>query len=153
MISNALSKLLSRREFALVAAFLAGNTVPDPRRRETAREPAPKPSIADASAFNVMDYGATGNGTANDADAIQAAINAAQATPYGGRVFFPPGIYYTGTKPSSISRNGIVLEMADSVGYIKYAGTGYAISFALPGAAQIHRCGMILVSVVCTTPG
>ena len=153
MISDSLTKLLSRREFALIAAFLAGNTVPAPRRRETVSSSPAKPSSASGSVFNVKDYGAIGNGTANDADAIQAAVAAAQATPYGGRICFPPGIYYTGTQTISISRSGIVLEMADSAGYIRYAGTGYAISFAVPGPTQIHHCGMILVSVVCTKGG
>lgn len=43
--------------------------------------------------FNVKDsaYGAAGNGTADDASAISAAITAATAA--GGIVFFPPGTY------------------------------------------------------------
>jgi len=41
--------------------------------------------------FNVKDYGAVGNGVANDATAVQNAISA--ATPTGGIVFFPPGDY------------------------------------------------------------
>ena len=39
---------------------------------------------------NVLDYGALGNGTGNDAPAIQSALDAA---PIGGTVFFPPGTY------------------------------------------------------------
>jgi Pectate lyase superfamily protein len=39
---------------------------------------------------NVLDYGAIGNGTADDTLAIQAAVN---ATPNGGTVFFPVGHY------------------------------------------------------------
>jgi hypothetical protein len=45
-------------------------------------------------ALNVKDYGAFGNGTADDTTFIQAAINAADAA-NGGRVFFPPGNYKT----------------------------------------------------------
>ncbi len=41
--------------------------------------------------FNVMTYGATGNGTTDDTAAIQAAMNA--AGPTGGTVSFPPGNY------------------------------------------------------------
>ncbi len=41
--------------------------------------------------FDVKAYGATGNGSTDDASAIQAAINAASST--GGVVFFPQGTY------------------------------------------------------------
>lgn len=41
-------------------------------------------------AFNVKDYGATGNGTTDDTAAIQTAINASSQ---GSRVYFPPGTY------------------------------------------------------------
>lgn len=42
-------------------------------------------------------YGAVGNGSTNDAAAIQAAINAAN-TAGGGVVYFPPGVYRIGTR-------------------------------------------------------
>ncbi|MEV4178319.1 glycosyl hydrolase family 28 protein [Nonomuraea sp. NPDC049709] len=45
-----------------------------------------------AAEFNVRDYGATGNGSTNDDDAIDRAINAASAAP-GGIVVFPSGRY------------------------------------------------------------
>jgi hypothetical protein len=45
--------------------------------------------------FNVMDYGATGNGTTDDRPAIQAAIDAA-ASAGRGTVFFPCGTYAVG---------------------------------------------------------
>ena len=51
-------------------------------------------------AFNVKDYGAVGNGVANDTTAIQNAINAAKAAsapgggPYRVPVYFPAGYYY-----------------------------------------------------------
>lgn len=41
--------------------------------------------------INVKDYGALGNGVANDTAAIQAAIDVAGVS--GGTVFFPPGTY------------------------------------------------------------
>ena len=51
--------------------------------------------------FSVKSYGAIGDGVADDGAAIQAAINAAAATPnVGGIVFFPPGSYRTTTTPS-----------------------------------------------------
>lgn len=163
--SDALSKLLSRREFAMVAAFFAGNALPGPSPR-TLTAPSNSnpggsadlavPSLsafpANSAVYNVKEYGAVGDGSTNDAPAIQAAIRAAQATVSGGRVYFPPGIYSTGSTTISITSVGIVLEMADAGSYIKYAGTGYAISFGVAGAAHIHSCGLILVSVVCTNP-
>lgn len=43
--------------------------------------------------FNVKDYGAVGNGVADDATAVANAIAAANTSTYGGIVFFPPGDY------------------------------------------------------------
>src|SRR6185312_13850298 len=43
--------------------------------------------------FNVKDYGAVGNGVADDATAVQNAIAAANTSTYGGIVYFPPGDY------------------------------------------------------------
>lgn len=49
-----------------------------------------------APVFNVMSYGATGNGTNLDSPAINAAIAAAGAAG-GGTVTFPPGNYFCGS--------------------------------------------------------
>lgn len=56
--------------------------------------PTPGPSTLPVNFawFNVMDYGATGDGSTDDTDAIQATINAAVAAG-GGVIYFPPGIY------------------------------------------------------------
>ncbi len=43
--------------------------------------------------FNVADYGANGADSANDTTGIKAAIDAAEASTVGGRVYFPPGVY------------------------------------------------------------
>ncbi|MEA9986305.1 glycosyl hydrolase family 28-related protein [Subtercola sp. RTI3] len=45
------------------------------------------------SVFNVRDYGALGDGVANDGTAIAAAVSAAGASTAGGVVGFPPGTY------------------------------------------------------------
>ncbi|QNL30493.1 minor tail protein [Gordonia phage SpeedDemon] len=53
---------------------------------------ASKLDRASAGVFSVRDYGAVGDGAANDQPAIMAAIAAAQAAG-GGEVFFPAGAY------------------------------------------------------------
>ncbi len=59
---------------------------------------------------NVVDFGATGNGTADDRDAIQAAIVNAVSNNKGG-IFFPAGVYRVsrlpGNKRASIDLNGV----------------------------------------------
>jgi len=47
----------------------------------------------DLGYVNVKDCGATGNGTTDDSDAVQLAVNNAIALPTGGTVFFPAGKY------------------------------------------------------------
>src|SRR5439155_26460152 len=49
-----------------------------------------------ATTFNVKTFGAKGNGTTLDDDAIDKAINAASAAP-GGVVLFPSGTYLSRT--------------------------------------------------------
>jgi hypothetical protein len=49
-------------------------------------------SMVNGAPFNVLDYGAVGNGTTDDTAAIQAAINAAYANG-GGQVYFPARTY------------------------------------------------------------
>lgn len=52
------------------------------------------PGIKLGDAVNVLDFGATGNGTTNDAAAIQAAVN---SLPLGGAIYFPAGTYRIAT--------------------------------------------------------
>lgn len=57
-----------------------------------------------SGAFNIMNYGATGDGTTDDTTAIQAAITAAGAN---GTVFFPtPATYYKITAPLTVAVSG-----------------------------------------------
>ena len=57
--------------------------------------------------FNVKDYGAKGDGTTNDTQAIQSAVNAAHAAG-GGSVYIPAGTYIV-TGQSSASSGAIML--------------------------------------------
>ncbi|GAA0347953.1 right-handed parallel beta-helix repeat-containing protein [Actinoallomurus spadix] len=57
-------------------------------------DPAQLPLAAATSAqVNVADYGAAGNGTTDDAPAIQAALDAIAVNTPGARLVFPPGTY------------------------------------------------------------
>jgi hypothetical protein len=58
--------------------------------------------------FNVMLYGATGDGVTDDTAEVQAAMDAASAAD-GGTVLFPPGTYLCGqlTVPSYITLQGV----------------------------------------------
>lgn len=58
-----------------------------------------------AEVFNVKDYGAVGDGSTDDTDAIGDTIIAAGAV--SGVVYFPPGIYITGGNYCLNSLNGI----------------------------------------------
>ena len=82
-------------------------------------------SFADrfAEVFNVKDFGAVGNGVANDTTAVNAAITAAAAVG-GGTVFFPAGTYYTPT--------GFIMS-----NYVRYTGAGgYGTSNILTAASH-----------------
>jgi hypothetical protein len=86
-------------------------------------------SMITGSPFNVLDYGAVGNGTTNDTAAIQAAIDAAIANG-GGTVYLPAGTYKT---TASINITDDVIRL---VGAQQYASiilsdhTGNAINIA-----------------------
>lgn len=62
-------------------------------------------SMIDGAVVNVMDFGATGDGTTNDTVAIQAAIDSLAAT--GGTVFFPTGQYRIARNIGTNDRWGI----------------------------------------------
>lgn len=89
-----------------------------------------------ADRLNVLDFGATGNGTTDDRAAIQAAIDAAAAT--GARVIFPSGNYkITGqlnigngnaTTPSSVG--GVILEGVNVPPMSSWVGGSYDTQIA-----------------------
>jgi hypothetical protein len=85
-------------------------------------------STINGAVINVLDYGATGNGVTNDTAAIQAAINAGEAS--GKDVFIPSGDYlitgivvYAGSVLRfdaaawlNMSQDGIAIRSVSSVG-------------------------------------
>jgi len=77
---------------------------------------------------NVKDWGALGNGSANDAPAIQKAIDFAISRG-GGKVVFPPGNYIL-SSPLEIGSNTVdVPVMLVGIGAYGQAGIGCSISY------------------------
>jgi len=69
-------------------------------------------SMITGAYVNVVDYGATGDGTTNDATAIQAAFSAADTTP-PKTVYFPAGTYLTNSTltVNPNTTNGVVPQI------------------------------------------
>ena len=79
----------------------------------------PLPSVGDKKYFKVDDYGAKADDDQFDDVAIQKAIDAAEANPGGGVVFFSPGKYLIAadedaTKQIRIAKSNIVLKGSGS---------------------------------------
>lgn len=77
------------------------------------------PSLAGKKIFKVADYGAVPNDELFDDAAIQKAVDAAEANPGGGIVFFDPGKYLIAPdgdakKQIRISKSGIILKGSGS---------------------------------------
>ena len=86
-------------------------------------------SAAGAPTFNVKDYGAVGNGTHDDTNAIQAAINAVDPA-VGGTVYVPNGVYLVrynaqGGNTSLKLKSNMTFEM-DPAAEIKLAANSSA---------------------------
>ena len=90
-------------------------------------------SMINGAPINVLDYGATGNGTTDDTAAIQAAFNAAN-TEKGATVYFPSGDYLitsTLTLPRSARIAGATRRGVGNPPSI-IAGSGIYANFAGP---------------------
>jgi polygalacturonase len=80
------------------------------------------PGVAHAAAsFNVKDYGAKGNGSTLDDDAIDKAITAASAASGGGVVVFPKGTY----KSRSIHLKSNITVQLDTGATIRATSSGF----------------------------
>ncbi|RNL73903.1 hypothetical protein EBF04_29655 [Streptomyces sp. I6] len=77
-------------------------------------------AMASSYWFNVMDYGATGNGSTDDTTAIQTAINAVPAS--GGTVVFPAGTYKISS--ALVVRSNLILQgVSDGSAVISQSST------------------------------
>lgn len=90
---------LTRRNWLRSSAIMAGAAgfLSSSQQAVTAT-PGPSVNVDDPGVFNVFDFGATGDGKADDADAIQRAIDAAGDysrgnANKGGVVFLPAGVF------------------------------------------------------------
>lgn len=99
----------TRRDFlgktagAVVASAVAVGGVEAARATPTQALSAPERGL-----YNVRDYGARGNGSADDTTAIRSAIAAAQQSAHGGVVYLPVGQYVV-TAPLVITRSDILI--------------------------------------------
>jgi hypothetical protein len=95
--------------------------------------------------FNVKDFGAVGNGTTNDAAAIQAAIDAASAVATGATVEFPPGFYKINTGLTLTAPN-VRLVGLGGPGHMGISGSFSGRSYA---TAVIHSdtAGLVLLTI------
>jgi hypothetical protein len=85
--------------------------------------------------FNVRDedYGAVGDGVADDSDSIQEAIDAAGVSP-GGLVFIPPGTYKV-TKQLNVNYNNVVIMGCGKSSIIKASAATFHV-FKLYGSVS-----------------
>lgn len=91
---------MSKTIFTLAALWttLLCETAPQPVRAVTAQDEAPEAiaqPVIPAKVFNILDYGAVGDGQTMNTGAIKKAVAACQ-TASGGTVMVPPGRFLTG---------------------------------------------------------
>ena len=102
--------------------------------------------------LNVKDYGAVGNGSTNDAAAIQAAINAAGALGVSGRgvdVYFPAGVYAIGST-ITVNFSNVMLRGAGWQSTILYATFTTTDILQFGNGASKSGSGLMNMSVWCS---
>lgn len=84
---------------------------------------------------SVKDFGATGDGTTNDAIAVQAALNT------GKSIHFPKGTYYVGSTTLTLPENVVVFGDGASTTIL---GTGADPVMVLTGTSSVYKSNLIL---------
>ena len=97
--------------------------------------------------FDVTDYGATGDGTTDDTEAIQDAIDACEAAG-GGTVFFPAGIYVVGGALLDTSRSNSQILLPR-----RHTGSASPLSIRLLGEVQAPPIPSVAAAVILPTSG
>lgn len=103
------------------------------------------------SYYDVMDYGATGNGLADDRAAIQATIDAAQAAS-GGVVLLPTGTYAVGGT-LRITRSNISMRGAGSGSVLKCTFVSGDVIYAGAAIENVALEDFSIISSVNKTSG
>lgn len=95
--------------------------------------------VSQTAWYNVRQYGAVGNGSADDTAAIQAAMNACAAGG-GGTVYFPGGSAYKITSALTWTSTAPLYMLGDGTSGVKgaVAGAGPAIHMAFAPGHAIH---------------
>jgi hypothetical protein len=88
-----------------------------------------------AEVYNVKDWGAAGNGVANDTSSIQAAIDAASSAG-GGKVFLPSGTYLVGLAGTHSGGQPYGIKLKSNVGL--YGSGVYASIIKAAASADMH---------------
>lgn len=99
--------------------------------------------------ISVKDFGAVGDGVADDTAALQAARNYAAAQAIPPTIVFPSGIYKYSSSPNWAYFNATVI--ADGEVQLRYTGTEYAIIFDAGIAATIFNVNFLGQFVVQAT--
>jgi hypothetical protein len=117
--------------------------------------------LSTTGVFNVKDYGATGNGSTDDTDAINSAITAAAALTPRGVVFFPPGTYnsaglhnLTGLSGLQIIGSGIgstIIDITHASNDLFYMSNTAAANVNISGftatSSEVTRTGGYVIHV------
>jgi hypothetical protein len=95
--------------------------------------------------YNVKDYGARGDGIADDHDAIASAINTIPAT--GGVLYFPPGIYRTNkgfilVHPVTVLGCGMGNYGSDAISQINYTSSSGALFSVESNSARFQNLSL-----------
>ncbi|MGB7264877.1 MAG: glycosyl hydrolase family 28-related protein [Terracidiphilus sp.] len=160
----------TRRDFLGKAAGAVAASAVVVGGAETARAAPPQPpSTSERGFYNVSDYGARGDGSADDTAAIRSAIAAAQQNAYGGVVYLPVGQYVV-TAPLVVTKSDILILGSGPLATM--GGAGYndgncttikpAAKWAQAGASQpacilfdavtagagVNRCGVERLTIL-----
>jgi hypothetical protein len=124
-LNTILAQLDANTTGAIASSLQAANNLSDLTNVPLARQNLGISSgaVSGVNNYNVKDYGALGNGVADDTAAFQAACNAATA---GGTVYVPPGNYLFNSSAVTVSNVGTKIMGAGAEAAKITIGTSFA---------------------------